>query len=461
MLRQPTLEIPPTGGLPLVWRDFLPASTTTLASRLAGFIGVDEVSITCSGTAALVIALHTLITQSVDTARREVVVPAFTCPLVAMAIVHCGLDVVLCDVQPNHFDFDHARLAKLCSNRTLAVIPTHLGGRLADVDAAMMIASSVGAWTIEDAAQSLGARHRDGIAAGLIGDIGLFSMAAGKGLTLYEGGALVTRHAALRASMRDIAAKIAPRRWRWELRRCIELLGYTVLYHPRRLHLPYGRPLRQALRRGDVDRAAGDVFPAKIPLHSVGTWRQNLGARAALRLPAHIDRLRKQAEARLPMLREIKGLQVLDDGLMHDPGLHDSVLHEPVMHDPRAHVLDERALRDVRPAQGTWPVMIVLLPDRTTRDAVLAALWPAGVGVSCLFAHALPDYASLRCSITSNITSDITNCDTQNARDFAARSMTISNSHWLDDATFTRILDTLRAACERLSSKQPLPPSSR
>ena len=405
------LELPPTGGLPLQWRDLLPARSPPLAEHLAQFIGVDHLQLTCSGTAALVIALTALIERAACTTRREVVIPAFTCPLVAMAIVHCGLEAVLCDVRPDHFDFDPIKLAALCSERTLAIIPTHLGGRLANVDAAMAVAHDVGAWIIEDAAQSMGARHGDGTAAGLRGDIGIFSMAVGKGLTLYEGGALVTRDPALRESIQNIATRLAPYRWAYELRRSIELLGYAVLYHPRLLYWVYGRPLRQALRVGDMDRATGDIFPATIPLHSLGAWRRSVGFRALHRLPAHLEVLREQAQVRLPRLCAIAGLQVLLDDL---------------------------------PAQGTWPVLLLLLPDRAARDAVLTKLWPAGVGVSRLFAHALPDYACLReTSIAA---------DTPNARDFAARSMTITNSPWLDEATFGWIADTIEQVCDQARS---------
>ena len=75
------------------------------------------------------------------------------------------------------------------------------------------------------------------------------------------------------------------------------------------------------------------------------------------------------------------------------------------------------------------------LPDETCRDAALAHLWPSGLGAGRLFAHALPDYPFLRGTVPAAV---------PHARDFAARTLTIGNSPWLDDAHFARIVDGLR-----------------
>src|SRR5437763_4792432 len=155
-------EIPPTAGLPLEWRDFVRARRP-FESALAEMLEVPEAQVECSGTAALIVALTALRTLS---SRRRVIVPAYTCPLVVLAITHCGLQPVACDVRANGFDLAPEQLQALCDDDTLAVLPTHLGGRLADVAAAATIARAAGAWVIEDAAQALGATS-----VGLRGDI--------------------------------------------------------------------------------------------------------------------------------------------------------------------------------------------------------------------------------------------------------------------------------------------------
>jgi dTDP-4-amino-4,6-dideoxygalactose transaminase len=390
-------EVPPTAGLPLRLADLLPGRTD-LAGRLAAQLDTPPLQLECSGTAALLLTLRVLKARAPQ--RPVVVVPAYTCPLVAIA-VHCaGLRLRLCDLKPGHYDMDPQALAEACREDTLAVLPTHLAGRVADVDTVVALARKAGACVIEDAAQALGARDR-GASVGLRGDIGFFSLAAGKGLSIYEGGLLLSRDAEMREALRRAHAEV-PHRFGWELRRSLELLGLAALYRPRGLGLAYGRPLRAALRRGDAVAAVGDAFAPTIPFHRVGAWRRAVGAHAAARLPAFLGVLAAQAQARVPRLQRIAGVHVFAD----PPG-----------------------------AQGSWPFLLLRLPDPRTRDAALARLWQAGLGVSRLFIHALPDYAYLADRVPRQ--------DVPNARDFAARTLTISNSPWLDEERFEAICRTL------------------
>ncbi len=83
-----------------------------------------------------------------------------------------------------------------------------------------------------------------------------------------------------------------------------------------------------------------------------------------------------------------------------------------------------------------WPYLLVQLPDAAGRDAALAQLWPSGLGVGRLFARALPDYPFLHGVVPA--------AAVPRARDFAARTLTIGNSPWLDGARFAGIVDTLQ-----------------
>ena len=391
-------EVPPTAGLPPRFGDLLPVPTPSLATRAAQFLGVDEVQVECSGTAALVVALTALKRRS---ARTSVIVPAYTCPLVAIAVAHCGLKPRLCDLAPGSIDMDSEALAALCDDDTLAVVPTHLGGRVADVDTAIACARRVGAWVIEDAAQALGAR-KGAAAVGTQGDIGFFSLAVGKGLTTYEGGLLIARDAQLRAELRRCSDDIVPFSAAWETERTLQLLGYHLFYRPRGLPFVYGLPRRRALRAGDATAAVGDDFPLSVPLHRLGAWRRSVGARAFPRLAGFLTALAEQARRRCARLARIAEIEVLQDG---------------------------------GDARGTWPFLLLMLPSQAMRDAALARLWTSNLGVSRLFIHALPDYAYLA--------SIVAKADVPNARDFAARTLTISNSPWLDDDGFERVAATL------------------
>ena len=196
-------ELPPTAGLPMQASDFLPGGGD-LRDILASQLGTPPLQLTCSGTHALLIALRTLRKRAPK--RDTVIMPAYTCPLVPIAVHSLGLRVQLCDTRRGHFDFDPGQLKRLADARTLAILPTHLGGRIADVELACEVARNAGAWVIEDAAQALGARVGNS-SVGLRGDIGFFSLAAGKGLSLHEGGLLVSRDDELRAALAEHAVQ--------------------------------------------------------------------------------------------------------------------------------------------------------------------------------------------------------------------------------------------------------------
>lgn len=394
-------ELPPTAGLPMQASDFLPGGGD-LREILANQLGTPPLQLTCSGTHALLIALRTLRKRAPK--RDTVILPAYTCPLVPIAVHSLGLRVQLCDTRRGHFDFDPAQLSRLADARTLAILPTHLGGRIADVERACDIARRAGAWVIEDAAQALGARVGNS-SVGLRGDIGFFSLAAGKGLSLHEGGLLVSRDDELRAALAEHAAEQVRSSLRWELLRSVQLLGLAACYRPSLLSLVYGNPLRNALQRGDLEEAVGDIFPLDIPQHRVSHWRQNIGANAARRLPAFLQAGRLRALQLRVQLAQLPAVEVVD-------GLAGT--------------------------GGTWPMLMLLMPSQRARDAALDALWPRGLGASRMFIHALPDYAYLRGIVPQD--------DMPNARDFAARMLTLGNSAWQTREETAEILRALAAA---------------
>lgn len=400
-------EIPPTAGLPLRWRDLLNLSGD-LAPALARQFSLPLPALTCSGTAALIIALRVL--QQRMPGRTRLIVPAYTCPLVALAAHYCPpLRVVPCDLQPDSIDLDERQLAQLCDERTLAVVVTHLAGRVADVDAAKRIAGAVGAAIIEDAAQAMGALD-DGRSVGLKGDVGFFSMALGKGLTTAEGGVLFSRDPVLHQALHRHCRQDLPFSLRWELQRSAELWGYALLYQPRGLHYVYGNALRKALANGDEVAAVGDDFSVyDIPLHRLGGYRQKVGAAALARLPDHLQQGRVRALRRAARLNALPGVTVI----MDRPG-----------------------------QQGTWPFLMVVMPSADARDAAMARLWTSGLGVTRLFIQTLPGYAEVLPLLQPG--GDITR-----AQAFAARTLSISNSHWLSDALFEQIVDQLKVIVAR------------
>ena len=396
-------EPPPTAGLPLKWSDFLPTGAT-LEAELARMLGVPWVQVECSGTAALVVALLTLKKMS---HRQSVVITAYTCPWVLVAVVRCNLKPVLCDTAVNHFELDIAALNQVCNQDTLAIVPTHLAGRVAGMQPVLDVAKQFGAYVVEDAAQSLGATSH-GQPVGTFGDIGFYSLGVGKGLTIFAGGALVARDPLMRQALKETSQQVTSHNRLHELRRVVELIGYACLYRPLTLAMVFGVPLRKALKQGDLLEAVGDYCSLKFPLHRVGDWRKRAGAKAVARLQPHFMLTREQAMQRVARLAQIEGVQVIADG-------------------------DD--------LQGVWPFIMLLLPSMAVRNQVLAEIWPQRLGVGRLFIHALGDYDYLARHLAP--------ANTPNAQDFAARSMIVSNSLWLKDAAFESVCETISAYCQK------------
>lgn len=400
------IELPPTAGLPLRYGDFARIPARSFTQGLTDIFGLPTPVLTCSGTAALVVALHVL--HARERGKRDVIVPAYTCPLVPLAVkLVPGLRAVPCDTTSGGIDFDPEKLASLCGPATLAIVPTHLGGRVADVATARFIAERHGAAVLEDAAQALGAAT-GGNTVGLAGDAAFFSLAAGKGLTTYEGGVLCANDPELGAELATAASRLLKPNLYWTLRRNAELLGYALFYTPSRLGLAYGRHLRRMLNKGDEEAAVGDFFTlSDIPLHTLDTFRRRVAANGLERMPGFLRDCADRAMKHLETLRALEDVTVLSD----------------------------------RPGQsGVWPFLMVLMPGKDERDKALDQLWRAGLGVTKLFVKALPDYAFLSPHLDGGPV------DCPNARNMADRMLTVTNSHWLSDGDFARIAAALEAS---------------
>lgn len=122
----------------------------------------------------------------------EVIVPAYTWVATWLAVSSTGASPVGVDVDEATYNLDPRLLGAAITERTAAVVPVHLRGEPADMDAIDSIAAAAGLLVVEDAAQAHGARHR-GRRAGSLGRAGAFSFYPSKNLgALGDGGAITT-----------------------------------------------------------------------------------------------------------------------------------------------------------------------------------------------------------------------------------------------------------------------------
>jgi dTDP-4-amino-4,6-dideoxygalactose transaminase len=121
----------------------------------------------------------------------EVILPAMTFASTAFGVSLTGARPVLVDVRSEDGLIDPEKIEAAVTPRTKAIIPVHLYGQSADMDAVREIAARHSLAVIEDAAQAHGAVY-SGKRAGSLGDIGCFSFYPGKNLGAYGDGGLVT-----------------------------------------------------------------------------------------------------------------------------------------------------------------------------------------------------------------------------------------------------------------------------
>ena len=133
----------------------------------------------------------------------EVVVPAFTWIASANIVEHQQAKVVFCDIDLETFNLDPAALEAAITPRTRGVIPVHLFGLAADMDAVNAIAARHGLWVVEDAACGFGATYR-GRHVGLMSDAGAFSFHPRKAITTGEGGMVTLGDAGLAEKIRQL-----------------------------------------------------------------------------------------------------------------------------------------------------------------------------------------------------------------------------------------------------------------
>ncbi|ATN85406.1 DegT/DnrJ/EryC1/StrS family aminotransferase [Coxiella burnetii] len=139
----------------------------------------------------------------------EVIVPAFTWIATANAVLYCGATPVFADVDRDTFNINVEDISRKITDKTKAIIPVHLFGACADIDAIRKVIPNQ-VMILEDAACAAGAAYK-GKPAGILGDMGAFSFHPRKSITTGEGGMLTTNNTELahRAEiMRNHGAKI-------------------------------------------------------------------------------------------------------------------------------------------------------------------------------------------------------------------------------------------------------------
>ncbi len=386
-------ELPPTAGFPLYAKDFLSILLKenrqgSLEEDFKNYLNAAFAQVTCSGTAAFYLILESLKGLSY---KKTVIIPSFVCPLVPLAIKRAGLKVEVCDINKDNFNFNIQQLQELCSQSTdvLAIVVVHLGGMPLDFEAIRQIAEKNKIFIIEDCAQSLGAVYK-GKKVGTLGDFSFFSLCRGKGLTIYEGGIIVSKKHEYSARINATIGRLVNDDFISEGIKVLELFGYWLFYRPQLFWFVFRLPQIFWNWRGQTLRALTEYFTIDFPMHKVSRIRKSMGHLAFPRLDKEIDKQRKKVSDYIERLKEVKGIKLITE-----------------------------SAGDL----ATYPYITLLFNEPAKRNKALNMFRNSGLGVFQIYASAITDYDYMK---------DIAgNKACPNARYLAERHITLTTSTFL------------------------------
>lgn len=399
-------EIPPTAGFSISTRELSSAFNAgrdaySLENDFLKYIGASYARITTSGTAAFYIILEAVKKIS---PKKKVVIPAYTCPLVVLAIKRAGFITEVCDTSADSFDFDYAALERICGSDSdiAAIVATHLGGVPADIIRLKEITSRYNVIIIEDCAQSLGALYENR-PVGSFGDFSFFSLCRGKGLTIYEGGVIVTTKREYIAHLEAAEKRFIGGNFLQESLKVAELFGYFIFYRPNLFWFAFKLPQTFWMMLGKPLKAFTEYYTVDFPLYKVSGIRKRVGHAAFYRLEGEINEQRKKADLYLDGLSGISGIKVIKESSR---------------------------------SRATYPFITVLFDDIKKKERIFPSLNDCGLGASILYLHEISGYEYLRTLLPSK--------GFPNAKHLAEKAMTLSTSIFLKDEDIFTIISKIK-----------------
>jgi perosamine synthetase len=256
--------LPPAGhriGFTEIFRSLLQSPNRDLLSQNLGLKA--PYFLVSSGTAALYLSLQAIAYRS---SRKQVILPAYTCPSLLAAVVKANLEPVLCDLKPNTFQIDPEQISAKLGENTLGIIAVHLFGLPENIAEIKKRVQDKHIAIIEDAAQAFGNSFTSDMISklsgstvsgtpheimfGSMGDIGIASFGRGKPLSLLEGGAVLVNNSDLRERIKTMHDLIdGPVTVFSRLSYVAKLIVYSIFFHPSLFWIPANIP---GLRIGET-----------------------------------------------------------------------------------------------------------------------------------------------------------------------------------------------------------------
>ncbi len=275
-----------TSNFELIWELRRAWSTTTLEelrSELKRITGAKHVIFAPSARCALAQILSVL-------PQREVVMPAYTCPVVKTAVEFAGKKVCYIDISRKTLNATSAEFAPQAQNGRI-LLPTHLFGIPTDIENITELAQRRGCITIEDAAAALGT-SRNGRPLGTFADAGVFSFERSKRFPAFRGAAILINNDRLIDPKRLLANPVVPTRFRFPTKE----FAFAQMYNATTQPWIYGRMVLPSLldRYARNDGAERESDPKDSPFYQMEVHPYQ--AALVLRSLSLADQIRKQIE---------------------------------------------------------------------------------------------------------------------------------------------------------------------
>lgn len=300
-----------------------------------------------SGRAALTLIWFAL--KKLST-RKQVIVPAYSCPTVVQSILFADLTPVFCDVSPENLSFDMLMLRELINEDVLAIVPTHLYGFAQDITDVLDLAHARNIYVIEDAAQAFGATF-DGAMVGTLGDAGIYSMGRGKCIPTGHGGIIVAKQA-LSQAITEAILDLNLSSPRFEATSFLLFMAYSIGTHPFGWWFVCRSPLNPAHEGMNIHSLP------PIRLETLSAVQSAIG-HSILRRIEEIQEIRLENALKLINLLEEYDFIVI-------PKIH-----------PRA--------------KSVFLRLPIITKDEHLAEKLFQMLWREGIGVSKSYYRTLPD----------------------------------------------------------------------
>lgn len=373
-------------------------SLDSFEDKFKDWLGTKYAFTVSSGRAALYLILKVL--KKINK-KNTVIIPAYICPTVPLAIARADLNVRVCDISKSSFDFDYSQLSKIVGDETLCIILAHLAGFSCNLDGALEAVGGDNTLIVEDCAQSMGAEYK-GKKVGLLGSFGFFSLGRGKGMTTYSGGIIITNEEKYPQLISTELDSLSQRNSISNFLDIVKLLGYIVFFHPRLFfYVKWVSELYWRIRNLPL-HAENEYHRIDFKVKTLSGFQRGVGCSLLKRLDDSIEGRRRKGKYLTDCLEGVNGVRVL---------------------------------KEVSGSKSTYLLLPIIFEDPKKCEKVFRALKQKGLGASKLYTGSINQYEYLNKIIPGG--------NFPNAESIAKRTLTLPTHSYVTQSDMDKMINVI------------------